>query len=451
MSAVLVSIAFSLPGLWARIYTLGLPENERRDRILKVESDAFEQRAVATDDSKSLFPALEAFVCLAGSVWADLTWRLERGHVLRVEATRAGQPPFPGFAAALFGLAGIAAALRLSIFHDLDGFAHAALILALIAGPLLAVLGVVIARQSPFTGFVALTAGSAALVVAAWTTVVAPLAAVIGYGAGLLAILETRHAYRTTSAPGRSAAPANPLRPSVSHEEVVMESDGRLERWMSLGALAFIVSIGCSLWFAASDPHAPDSDAEIVSKYADANEASAYAAFLGSLVGGLGLLVFFSGLYPAMRRADPAGHLSALMLVAAGGAAVLWMLQNGLTTSIAMAYAYEENFRAAGVDPQTVRVLDVAGFALGAAAWAILALALGSLALVSLRSHAVVPAWLAWPAVAVAAVLLLAFPLFVVAPAAFGLWALVTSLWRLTGGSRALGPQGTPGVRTAPV
>jgi hypothetical protein len=151
------------------------------------------------------------------------------------------------------------------------------------------------------------------------------------------------------------------------------------------------------MWFEASYPHAPDTNAEIVDGSADANEASAYAALLAAMAGGVGLLAFFGSLYASMRRAEGGtGYLSATMLVAAGATAVLWMGLMALNTSTAVAYYYEDEFKAAGVDPQTVRLLDVVGFTLASMAWAALALAMATLAYVALRTHAVLARWLAW-------------------------------------------------------
>jgi hypothetical protein len=168
------------------------------------------------------------------------------------------------------------------------------------------------------------------------------------------------------------------------------------------------------------------------------------------MFGGLGLILFFGGLYASMRRAEGGtGYLSATMLVGAGAAATFWMVLIGVTTSTAVAFNYEDEFKTAGVDPQTVRLLDVIGFTLATMAWAALALAMGALAYVSLRTHAVLAPWLAWATLAAAVLLLVSFPLFFLPTTLVPLWLLVTGGWRLVSGR---GPVAAPtaGARPAP-
>jgi hypothetical protein len=115
-----------------------------------------------------------------------------------------------------------------------------------------------------------------------------------------------------------------------------------------------------------------------------------------------------------------------------------------------MAYTYEDEFKAAGIVPQTVRLLDVVGFAMATAAMAALALAMAALAFVAIRSHAVVARWLAWPAAPIAFLLLVSFPLFGTPMFLFALWAIVTAGWRLLSRGESAPAHGTSGVRPAP-
>lgn len=446
MSAVLQGWAFSLPLVWARLYTLGLPVHERHERLERIASDVYEQR-LATRRSRDLaFAILEVLVCLAGSIISDLSWRFERGHKLRVSAIRAGRPPFPVFVTVLLALAGLVGGIRLSVFHDLPGRELAAIILALLAGPLVGVLGILIARQSLVTGILALSAGSAALAVSAFPTLIAPLAAVVGAAVGLSSILETRHAYRTTPAPGRSAAPTSPYPDVPQHQlavEAAMDAPDKLERWLSLGAILVLVGLVTTMAHDLSFPF-DGTDAEIREWYAEGREAVTYGAFLGGLAGGVGLLLFFGGLYASARRAEGGtGYLSALMLASAAGAAAISMLEATLGASVGMAYAYDDEFKAGGVDTQTVRHISALGFGLLAMSAAAMAVALGALATIVLRTRQVLARWLGWATVAVAVLLLLNFPLFNMPQSLFVLWTLVVAAFRL------LRPEAVPSMPRA--
>lgn len=210
-----------------------------------------------------------------------------------------------------------------------------------------------------------------------------------------------------------------------------METEGRLERWMSLGAVLVIISLAAAFWHDASFPF-EGTDAEIREWYADGQEARTYGAFLAGLMGAAGLIVFFGGLYAPVRRAEGgAGHLAALMVAAAAIGVAVLMVSTSLGTSIGMAFAYDDKFEAGGIDPQTVRLFSAMGFGLEAMAAAAFAVALGSVAIVSLRTGSVLARWLAWLTVAVAVLLLLNFPLFSMPYSLFCVWTVVVAGWRL--------------------
>ncbi len=436
MIATLGSLVFRLPVVWAHVYTYGLSEEERDDRIEKIRSDAHEQQALL-GDYRPLSDVAEVVYRVFAGAWADLLWRFERGHRARVRAIRAGAPPFPVLTTALVVMAALAAAFRMSTIHDLGRGEHAALVLAVLVGPLVSILGVLVARRSPVTGVLALLAGGGALAAAAWSTVVGPAAAVFAVAAGAGSVSEYRGAQRQKDDGRSQPPPSEPVREAGEIEDIQMAT--RLERWMSLGALGFAVGMVCAFIGWDTTAQTTNTDAEIEAWYAGDTAWRAYTSFLGATFGGGALLVFFGGLYAALRRAEGGpGYLSLLTMAGAVVFVVFFVLSISLTSAMGMGFEFEENFRAGGVDPQTVRLLGVLGYALLAVAAMGGALAAGAAAIVALRTHEVLPQWLAWPGAAVAVLLLFNFPLFMMPMPIFALWLVVVGGWRLFAGRSAL-------------
>jgi len=210
-----------------------------------------------------------------------------------------------------------------------------------------------------------------------------------------------------------------------------MDIPDRLERWLSLAAILAVVGLITAFAHDASFPF-EGTDAEITDWYAEGREAVTYASFLGGLVAGIGLLLFFGSLYGPVRRAEGgAGFLSALMIASAAVAVAVGMIESTLGASLGMAYAYDNEFKAGGVDPQTVRHIAALGFGLQAMSAAAFAVSLGAVATIALRRGQVLARWLAWATAAVAVLLLLNFPLFNMPYAVFVLWTVVVAAYRL--------------------
>lgn len=435
MIAALASLVFWLPVAWARIYTCGLPDEERGDRIAKIQSDTHEHEAFL-GDYRPLSDLTEVLYRVVAGVWADVLWRFERGHRSRVRMIEAGRPPFPVGMAVLIAVAATVAATQISILHDLGRGEHAALVLAVLVGPLVSILGVFVGRRSPITGAIAVLAGGGALAAAAWSTVLGPVAAVCAVAAGLGSIIEHRGAARAGDMGRHQPPPIQPADGAGEVEELQMAS--KLERWLALGALVFAAGVVLSFIGMDTKAHANNSDAEIMEWYAGDNAWRAYLAFLGAMAGAGALLAFFAGLYAVIRRGEGGtGYLSLLMMSGAVVFAAFFVIAVTLTSATAVAYDYEDNFRAGGIDPQTVRLLDVIGFSLLSVAAMGGALAAGSAAIVGLR-NGVLPHWLAWSGAAVAVLLLLNFPLFTMPIPIFAVWLVVVGGWRLFAGRARL-------------
>lgn len=422
MTTKLGSLLAALPVAWARIYTLGLATDEREWRVAQIRSDVHEQ--LTLDGGAGQF---ELLARLAVGAWDDITWRFQRGHRARMRIMLAGRTPFPGFAAAAMATAGLAAALRISMEHGLPREEWLGFVLALLAGPLVSVLGVLVARTSPVTGLAALAAGSAALAIVGWETVVAPIAAVAGFAAGLYFVAETRTAARIQSEQGRSASPASPTSSDPFPTEDIMERSDRLERWLPLGALLVLIALAGRFYHDVNFPF-EGSDAEILAWYDAGHETEIYGLYFAVMAGGIGTLLFYGGLYGALRRAEGGpGIAAALMLAAGAAAAVIAMVAVSVTSSIGMANVYDDEFNAGGIDPQMVRVFSASGFAFLAMQGAAHAVAAGTIAVVALRTGRIFAPWLAWATAAVAGLQLLNFPLFGMPHTLLVVWMLVVA------------------------
>jgi len=435
VSTVLTRTAFRLPVVWAHLYTLGLPAAEREGRVLKVKSDVYEQHAALELEQPGrgrAFVVLEVLFCLLASVYADLSWRFVRGHSLRIEAVKAGQHLFPASAVVPLGIATLVAATKLSTIHDLTGLDHLVTTVALVLGPLLTMVSLLLARATPVTAMVGVTSGCMLLAVATWATIVGPLASGVSGVAGLLFVMEHWQAARS----GEDGLPElNLSRETREPEPLDGEEDfamtNKLERWLSLGAIVWAVGV-IMVFIAPGGQDAGKTDEEILNFYADVNATEAYLGVLGITLGGLGLLLFFGALYASLRRAERGSGFLSLLTVA--GAVIFvgfFVLQTAFSNLVAISLSYQEEFKAAGVDPQIVRLFgNLAFLSINIAAMGG-ALAAGCSAIVALRSGQVLNRWFAWSGAAIAALLLVTFPLFGMPVLLFTIWVFLLGLWRL--------------------
>lgn len=432
MNGVINEWLTGLPLLWSRIYTLGLPGQVRADRLSKIASDVHEQRVAAVPEGPGVSSAIEAVVCLAAGVGPDLLWRFERGHQVRVAAIQHGTPRFPFLVTALFAMAGIAGAVRLSVVPHMPAGELTASVLALLAGPLIAVLGVITARQSLAIGLVALVAGSGALMVAA-DTLVAPLAAALGLGIGLFTIFETRLAERR-SQPARDigAAADSSLAPTpVTPAKAFPMHAPLVDRWMFVGSLGAVIGLATAALYGFSFPY-DGTDEEIRAWYAGDRRGVIYGAFLGGIASGVGLFIFFGGLFWSIRLSEgTASPLPTLMLVAAAAAIPLHMASGALRSVVGMTHEYNREFAEGGIDPQLVRVIDSLVFAVQSMSSVLMAIGLLLLAYMALHNRRICQAWLGWLTVGVGVLLFLDSPLFGVPFTVFVAWMVLFASVRL--------------------
>lgn len=206
-----------------------------------------------------------------------------------------------------------------------------------------------------------------------------------------------------------------------------MERSDRLERWLPLGALLVVIALAGRFYHDVNFPF-EGSDAEILAWYDAGHETEIYGLYFAVMAGGIGTLLFYGGLYGALRRAESGpGIAAALMLAAGAAAAVIAMVAVSVTSSIGMANVYDDEFNAGGIDPQLVRVFSASGFAFLAMQGAAHAVAAGTIAVVALRTGRIFAPWLAWATAAVAVLQLLNFPLFGMPHTLLVVWMLVVA------------------------
>lgn len=451
MKAAIHELVIGLPLLWSRIYTLGLPGQVRADRLGKIASDVHEQRVAADPGGPALSSVLESVVCVAAGVGPDLLWRLERGHQVRVAAIQQGTPQFPVLVMAFFAMAGIAGAVRLSVVPHMPAGELTASILALLAGPLLAVLGVITARQSPAIGLVALVAGSVALMVAA-DSLVAPLAAALGLGVGLFSIVETRMAEHRLRTSEDTGAPADSLLapPPVTPGKASPRHATWVDRWLFVGSLGAVIGVATGALYGFSFPY-DGTDDEIRAWYAGDRREIIYGVFLGGIASGVGIFIFFGGLFWSIRlSAGMVSPLPTLMLAAAAAAIPLHMASAALRGVVGMTYEYNREFAAGGIDPQLVRVIDSLVFAVQSTSSVLMSVSVVLLAYMALHSRSICPSWLGWLTAGVGVLLFLDSPLFGVPYTVFVAWMVLfasvrllsTSVSRIEATGRDDGPDG---------
>ena len=201
---------------WVRYYTLGLPEEARRERRDEIASDLWEH---AHDEARTPTVGPEILTRGVLGVPADLAWRLERSRLARLPGgviaavlgilarletvgrwiARRGLPGFTSAAAVVTGLIG-ALVIVTAPTND-SGAATADLIWwgsLLILGALSIGLGGRLIAERTRLGGALVIVGSAVLGLLLWPTVVAPIVALALGGRAAIRIRHDRRRRRST-------------------------------------------------------------------------------------------------------------------------------------------------------------------------------------------------------------------------------------------------------------
>ncbi len=211
-----------------------------------------------------------------------------------------------------------------------------------------------------------------------------------------------------------------------------------MSRWTPLCGTVFVV-----LWIAGSFlalvEEAGDSDAEILSYYADdGNRGRAVAGAWLILFAGLFFLWFLAVLRGRLARAEGRpGPYTAIGFGSGLVASALWLVADVFFMGVAYTVDQNDNFK---LDPNLHRLVGEMGyllFVLGTPAAALLVLATSLLGV----KAGVVPKWLAWLGFPVTALMILAF-LFVVPFLIFLAWVLVVSIVLTVRGEQTAEPVG---------
>lgn len=195
----------------------------------------------------------------------------------------------------------------------------------------------------------------------------------------------------------------------------------KLARWAPVSGVLYVIPWLLAL-FVFGD--AGESDSEIVSWYADSgNRDKQLAAFLLLLLSTLLFVWFLSVLRGRIAAAEgTAGPLTALAFGGGLVATALWTTATGLWTATSFAVDDADEFV---VDPNTTRLLDNLGYMLWFSGTTFALFVALSVGLVGLKGH-IVPRWLAWLSLLVAASMLVSF--FFIPFLAWLGWVLVVSL-----------------------
>jgi hypothetical protein len=195
-------------------------------------------------------------------------------------------------------------------------------------------------------------------------------------------------------------------------------------RWSPATGILFV-----ALWlvaFAITDgsPDSGDSDAKIVSYYADSgHRARDIVGLFLILAASLLFLWFLASLRSRLARAEGrAGGMTAAAFGAGLVSTVLWFVAVVVFVAPSFARADTSKFQ---LDPDTFRLLNDLGYTLWFGGTTIAAVTVVATAVLSRRTG-LLPRWLTWLSFAVAATLLVAF-LFIPILIFLG-WVLVVSL-----------------------
>ena len=195
-------------------------------------------------------------------------------------------------------------------------------------------------------------------------------------------------------------------------------------RWSPVAGIVFVVLWIITFVITGNSPDSSDSDAKIVSYYADSgHRARDIAALFLVLAASLFFLWFLASLRARLVQAEGG---SAGLAAAAFGAGLVWTV---LTFAAVVSFAAPSFARSDTdkfqLDPNTFRLLNDFGYVLWFGGTTIAAVTVVATAIVSSRTG-LLPKWLTWLSFAVAATLLVAFLFFPIL--IFLGWVLVVSI-----------------------
>jgi len=195
-------------------------------------------------------------------------------------------------------------------------------------------------------------------------------------------------------------------------------------RWSPVAGIVFVVLWIITFVITGNSPDSSDSDAKIVSYYADSgHRARDIAALFLVLAASLFFLWFLASLRARLVQAEGG---SAGLAAAAFGAGLVWAV---LTFAAVVSFAAPSFARSDTdkfqLDPNTFRLLNDFGYVLWFGGTTIAAVTVVATAIVSSRTG-LLPKWLTWLSFAVAATLLVAFLFFPIL--IFLGWVLVVSI-----------------------
>jgi hypothetical protein len=171
------------------------------------------------------------------------------------------------------------------------------------------------------------------------------------------------------------------------------------ERWAGVAGIVFVVLYVVG-FLIGGEP--PDTDAELMARYADSGErAKEMAAFFLIAAAALAFVVFASGLRSRLAGTDAEPRTLSSVAWAGGIAyATLVLVGNAISRATAAA-AGDDLFT---LDPDTHRLFETAGFLLFVSA-AFAAMLLVAAVAVGVSRYAVFPRWLGWASIATAVLL----------------------------------------------
>jgi hypothetical protein len=194
-------------------------------------------------------------------------------------------------------------------------------------------------------------------------------------------------------------------------------------RWAPLSGVVFVL-LWILVFFGLDDDGAGDSDSEILAWYADSgNRNNQLVTFFLILASVLFFIWFVSVLRGRLASAEgtPGSH-TVLAFGAGLVASALWSVAS--VFFMALSFAVDDSNRFV-VDPNTYRLIDNMGYAIWFSGTTVAALLVFATALLSLKGQ-IVPTWLAWLSLVVAATMLVSF-MFIPFLIFLG-WVLVVSL-----------------------
>jgi hypothetical protein len=200
-------------------------------------------------------------------------------------------------------------------------------------------------------------------------------------------------------------------------------------RWSPLGGIVF-VALWLVAFIAALVEEPGTSDAEVIAHYTDsANQGRAQMASFLIVLAGLFFLWFIAGLRSRLARAEGAAGVRTTLAFGAGlVSSGLWIVAAAFWMGVG--YTAQET-REYTVDPDTVRLVAEMAYLIWVFGTAVALVLVLATSLVALRTD-LLPRWLAWAGLPVAAVILLTalFVGFFV----FLAWVLATSVLLLVHG-----------------